>query len=375
MPEPTSPESNQRPLRSERLLMDAAVEQKGWGGTRGLVISPGRAQTARLMAEQLHYQIVHAWYLDLHDATTTSNFFSSWNEEASAQGKTAVEVLSGADLPNWNGGPGDGEEGTSTYDCIALITLKRSESELTRDLLQQAHTLLEPGGYLVASVDHAKDNWLHDQLRAMFEKVTCQRGSEGSVYWARKSKPLKKLRDFSCEFDFKDEDHILLATTRPGVFSHRRLDPGAKQLMLCCEIDETDHVLDMGCGCGALTMAAAKRTKGKVYGIDSNARAIECLNIGLQRNGIENVTAIWNADGQLELPEPIDVALANPPYYGDDSISQLFVETARASLRVGGALLVVSKQPGWYEAYFDTCMEDIVTFEAGHYFVTCGRKT
>lgn len=379
-----SAQTSETPLLSEQLLIQSL---SGFQGSSGLVISPGRAQTARLLADEMKFNCVHAWYLDLHDATIACQAFADWNEssvmatepESASSGTEAetetsdaaagtpapIEVLAGPDLPTWSG------EG---YDLIAMATLKRSESELTRDLLQQAHQRLREGGHLVASVDHAKDNWLHDQMRGMFDKVTCERKPRGCVYSARKTKPLKKVRDFSCEFDFKDGEHILVAQTRPGVFSHRRLDPGAKQLMLCSEIAEDDDVLDMGCGCGALTMAIAKRTQGQVYGVDSNARAIDCLKAGVERNQLSNVTAIWNADGHIELPQDVDVALANPPYYGDDAIGQHFVETALSVLRVGGALLVVSKQPGWYEAYFDTCMEDIVTFEAGHYFVTCGRK-
>ena len=321
-------------------------------GGSGLVISPGRAQTAMHLREHASVSNAQAWYLDLHDAATTSIYLDE-----------DVEVLCGPDLPE------------QEYQVVAMAVLKRSEAELTRDLLQQAHQRLGQGGLLVCSVDNPKDTWLHEQMQAIFDKVTCERTDSGCVYWSRKSEALKKLKQFECEFEFRDDNRTIHACTRPGVFSHRRLDPGAKQLMLSAEIGEEDNVLDMGTGCGAVALSAAFQTRGSVFGVDSNSRAVECLQRGAELNGLENVTAVWNADGELELPVAIDLALANPPYFGDDAISQHFVETCLSVLRPGGALLVVTKQPSWYEACFDAFqLEDIVIFEAGKYFVACGRK-
>lgn len=318
----------------------------------GLVVSPGRAQLAETLIKNGVVQAAHAWYLDLHDATQASLTLSE-----------SVEVLSGPDLPD------------SRYFAAAFPVMKRSESELTRELLQQMHQRLIPGGLLVTSVDNPRDTWLHEQLQSLFEKVTCERTDDGCVYWAKKKGELKKAKQFECVFEFRDNNRTIKAVSQPGVFSHRRLDPGAKQLMLSAEIGEQDNVLDMGTGCGAVALSVAFQTQGRVFGVDSNSRAVQCLSQGAELNGLENVEAIWNADGELELPVEIDLALANPPYFGDDSISQHFVETCLSSLRTGGALLVVTKQPAWYEACYDAyALEDIVIFEAGKYFVACGRK-
>jgi 16S rRNA G1207 methylase RsmC len=68
--------------------------------------------------------------------------------------------------------------------------------------------------------------------------------------------------------------------------------------------------------------------------------------------------------------------LANPPYFGDDLISKHFVDTAVSTLRSGGALLVVTKQPSWYQEYFESlALDDIAVFESSRYFVVCGRNS
>ena len=340
-----------KPLPSEELIINLLGDELPWrAASRCLVLSPGRAQLADSLVGRGKDE-VQAWHLDLHDASCTQ-----------AECHDSVDVLCGPDLPE------------HVYDLIAFPTLKRGEVELTRDLLQQAHCRLDSGGYLVASVNNPKDTWLHDQMRSMFDKVTNVRQAGGCIYWGKKTSELKKMKDFSRQFDFKEREHILQLYTRPGVFSHRRLDPGARQLLNAVDIGSADNVLDMGCGGGAISLAAAKFTKGQVFGVDANARAVQCLAKGAELNELDNVVPIWNADGQLSIDCEIDLALANPPYFGDHVISQHFVDTCTSVLRPGGALLVVTKQPNWYEAYFDNLLEDVEFFESARYFVVCGRK-
>jgi 16S rRNA G1207 methylase RsmC len=342
------------PLPSEQLLIDAlpTIVAALPATESALVVSPGRAQTADRLLSQFGFAKVSAWFLDLHAAGAANQCCID-----------GVEVQCGSDL----------EE--AELDLVAIPVLRRGEAELTRELIQQAQEHLRLGGYLAVSVDNPKDQWLHDQMREQFDKVTCERTAKGSVYWARKSGQLKKKRDFSCQFVFRDEDQrFIQVVSRPGVFSHRRLDPGARQLINSAEIGPEDQVLEMGCGAGAVSLAAAFQTSGNVYAVDSNARAVQCTERGAQLNQLANLQCILNADGQLELPTAIDLALANPPYFGNDRISQHFVDTCVAALRPGGALLVVTKQPSWYEEYFEPLLEDVLVFEASKYFIACGRK-
>jgi 16S rRNA (guanine1207-N2)-methyltransferase len=346
------------PLPSEQLLIEhlpaelSSLPGDAAGKRRGLVISPGRAQLAGHLLERFEVAQVSAWYVDLFSAAMAGQVCPE-----------QVAIICSADLPE------------EPIDIAVMPVLIKGEAEFTRDVMQQAHARLVEGGILVTAVNNPKDQWLHEQMQALFDKVSCQRVAEGCVYWGRKTGELKKFKDFNCQFAFKDDcDRLIQVVSRPSVFSHRRLDPGARQLMLAAEIGEADHVLDMGCGAGALALASAFKTTGTVTGVDSNARAVQCLQQGAELNGLSNVRAELNADGQLDLPQPVDVALANPPYFGDDHISQHFVDTCVQALRPGGALLVVTKQPNWYEAYFEQLLEDIVIFESAKYFVACGRR-
>ncbi len=339
---------NLPPLPTEQLMIDKLPDLPG---SSALVISPGRSQMADMLLENRGYQQVTAFYIDLFSAAMASQFVRS-----------GVNVVCDADLP------------VGELDFVALPVLKKSESELTRDLMQQAHERLRVGGYMAMSVDHAGDKWVHEQMQSLFAKVSCDRSAEGCVYWSKKTEPLKKIKRFDAEFVFRDEQRLIKAISRPGVFAHRRVDGGARQLIESAEIGPNDHVLDMGCGVGTISLAAAFRTQGLVHSVDSNARAIDCVQRSAALNGLTNIRPHLNADGQLELPQLVDVALANPPYFGDDGISQHFVDVSIQCLTPGGALLVVTKSPRWYHAYFENKLEDIAIFESGSYYVCCGRK-
>lgn len=336
------------PFASERLLIERLPRHEG---KRGLVISPGRAQLASHWLEQGWFSEISAWYLDLFSAARTAETVND-----------SIQVICAADLPD---GP---------FDMIALPVFKHSDSELTCELIQQAHVRLNNRGCLAMSVDHATDRWVHEQMRKMFDKVSCDRSSDGCVYWAKKTAELKKIKNYEALFSYRDDDHWIQAISRPGVFAHRRIDTGARQLLRAAEIGPEDNVLDMGCGIGTLALAAAMKTSGIVVGVDSNARAIECLERNISLNELTNVHAILNADGHLALSTPMDIALANPPYFGDNRIAQHFVDVCLEQLRSGGALLVVTKNPRWYHGYFQERLEDIAIFESAKYYLCCGRK-
>ena len=141
-----------------------------------------------------------------------------------------------------------------------------------RETLQMGHERLAQGGRLVASIDYARDQWLHEQLRRMFAKVTRRQSDSGVVYLATKTDPLRKLKNYAAEFAFRDGERLIQLRTRPGVFSHRELDGGARALIKTMRIEAGMRVLDLGCGSGAVGIAAAVREPGAtVDAIDSSA--------------------------------------------------------------------------------------------------------
>ncbi len=337
------------PLPSEQALIDHLPDLEF---QTALVISPGRAQVAGRLLEMQQASAITAWYIDLHAA-----------DQARSQLDSRVQVNCAADLPS------------QSVDVVAMAVLMRGEAELTRDCLQQGHERLAIDGWMIVSVDNPRDKWLREQLEILFDKVRCIDTDTARVYVCKKTKALKRIRNFSSEFIFRDEEHLIKIQTRPGVFSHRHLDPGARQLLQSVDIDDGQRVLDLGCGSGAIAIAARLRAQSvTAFAVDSNARAIQCANESAQLNDISDITTVLNWDGQLGLDDSIDVVLCNPPYFSDFEIAERMLRTARQSLRSGGAALFVNKQPSWYEQRLPQSFIDVEIFQSAKYWVACARK-
>jgi 16S rRNA (guanine1207-N2)-methyltransferase len=277
----------------------------------------------------------------------------------------------------------------TTFDLVVLSVRRDWGAELTRDLLQAFAECLAADGTLIVVADHPDDQWLGDQLRDFSKQVKryTANGNEasgqanlGATAYLLPSGHLKvRKRDFHCQFAFRDRGRLLHVVTRPGVFSHRKLDLGARRLMDAMEVHSGQRVLDIGCGSGVVAFAAAARSEDiRVVAIDSNSRAIDCVEQGVCLNQMQyQVEPILSSDGSVPGYQPgdFDVALANPPYFANLQIAELFLSAAQVALKPGGTVWVVGKQPEWYRTnvprWFDNVELQLV---GGGYCIAKGRR-
>ncbi|QDU27454.1 Ribosomal RNA small subunit methyltransferase C [Anatilimnocola aggregata] len=329
MPSPVAPRSlfPPDPARSaEQLLIDFLPRLKG---ERLLCTTLGRAQFATAFADAHLESAVTCWFLDLYAMQQSALQVGRRRE--------SFQLVCVADPPE------------QEFDLACLPFQRQGEVELVRDQLQLAQERLAIGGQLVASSDNAEDSWLHEQLKPLFDKVSRYVVPGGVVYSAIKQKPLKKQKNFACEFAFRDQERLIHLRSRPSVFSHRSLDTGARALIESMPLQAGDNVLDIGCGSGAVALAAAFRLENvSVTAIDSNARAVEATAWGAVRNEAARVTTSLDCDGSTLAPGTFDLALGNPPYYSNFRIPELFIQIACRALKPTGKFLLVTKMPDWY---------------------------
>src|SRR6185436_16641557 len=135
--------------------------------------------------------------------------------------------------------------------------------------------------------------------------------------------------------------------SRPGTFSYGRFDEGARALVEVMEIQGNDRILDLGCGCGTNGIHAALRAgpESHVTFVDSNLRALALTEINARANGVTHFDLHGAKEGQGLPEQTFDVALANPPYYAQGTIAQMFIQCAAAALKPGGRFFLVTKQP------------------------------
>jgi 16S rRNA G1207 methylase RsmC len=329
-----------RPAEAHALKVAAELP-----GNRIACATVGRAQAAVALADSRPEAAVTAWLLDRYHTEVIA---------AAGELPPGLALVCAADLPS----------GHEPYDLAVFPCSKSGEAELSRDILQQMFRGLAIGGQLVAAIDHPADRWLREQLAATGETVRVRPATEPKpqtiCYVVEKTRDVKKIRDFSCEIVFRDRERLLTAFTRPGVFAHRRIDPAARHLLNAVDLAPDTRVVEIGCGSGCASLGLAARDPSvHVHALDASARAVECTRRGAEHNQLSNLTVALEAGGTVPNPGTYDLALANPPYYSDYRIAELFVDAARRALAPGGTMLIITKQPSWYEEHLPDCWNDV----------------
>lgn len=132
----------------------------------------------------------------------------------------------------------------------------------------------------------------------------------------------------------------------PGVFSHKRVDPGTRLLLEKAEIPQEGTVLDLGCGYGVIGIVIAKlNPKLKVYMVDINKRAVELAKLNAKLNNVEKQVTVLHGD----LYEPVkdmkfNLIITNPPFTAGFSIVERIIVEAKQYLETHGTIQLVAKR-------------------------------
>jgi 16S rRNA (guanine1207-N2)-methyltransferase len=167
------------------------------------------------------------------------------------------------------------------------------------------------------------------------------------------------------ELRFLYRGELLSFAVDAGVFAAHGLDPGTALLIENLAVRPTDRVLDLGCGWGAVGVAAAKAApEGRVVLTEVNRRAARLARENLERNRLTNAEV---RVGQLFEPVDglrFDVIATNPPYrVGRPTVLEILT-AAPEHLAPGGRLLIVGKgsqgiryYQEWLEAHWEHRVE------------------
>jgi len=151
-------------------------------------------------------------------------------------------------------------------------------------------------------------------------------------------------RSVRVERRFLYQGELLSFVVDSGIFASHGLDPGTALLIENLSLRRTDRVLDLGCGWGAVGVAAAKSApEGRVLLTDVNRRAARLARENLEKNRVRNAEV---RVGSLYAPvgmETFDVIATNPPFHAGRELVLRLLSEAPDHLVPDGRLLLVGK--------------------------------
>jgi 16S rRNA (guanine1207-N2)-methyltransferase len=149
------------------------------------------------------------------------------------------------------------------------------------------------------------------------------------------------------EVELRLPDLTLSLVADSGVFSARAVDPGTLELLRRSpQPPASGHLLDLGCGYGAIACTLALRApSATVWAVDVNERALSLTAANAERAGAANVRAV-TAD---EIPSEVRFAgiWSNPPIrIGKEALHELLGTWLGRLDPEGSAWLVVHHHLG-----------------------------
>ncbi len=250
-------------------------------------------------------------------------------------------------------------QGDCTLDKFFYRVSK--EKPLVHHLLNQAWRCLKAGGELWLS------GFKNEGTKTYVEKMAVLLGCDktikkmGQVYTARLTKnipfnPAQALD--SSDYDLMRPiapDSNLTLLSKPGLFGWNKIDAGSALLIAQLDNALADRPapqtgLDLGCGYGYLTVAAAQRapTAGINRWIltDNNAAALQVAAKNLEINRING--QVIGADAGSGIDAKADLLLCNPPFHQgfsvDGDLTDKFLANAHHLLLPDGIALFVVNQ-------------------------------
>ncbi len=190
-----------------------------------------------------------------------------------------------------------------------------------------------------------------------------------SHYFTNEENLKTDLHDFQYEY----KGNILKFRSDAGVFSRKYIDYGSQVLLNTITFSlPCKHILDMGCGYGAMGLCLAKYNPNFIVDmVDVNKRAIELAIYNANQNQIQN-TQIYTSDLYEKIENTYDVIISNPPIRAGKKVVHTILESAFSYLNDKGTLwVVIQKKQGYasakqkMESVFENC--DVVKKDKGYY--------
>lgn len=287
--------------------------------------------------------------------------------EALLENQLAARVVASADL--WDL-PAD-------FQTAVYMAPHGGERELKIDMVDQAYHILRDHGTFLVWSPYESDPFFPTLLKKVFGRVhnpPHQGGDDvSSLHWCvRDGDRPRRRHEVTFQVKIGDGPSCRFLS-RPGTFSYGRFDNGARALCEVMQIEPGDRVLDLGCGVGTNGVFAAQHAgeHGCIAFVDSNLRCISLAEQNARANGVAKFEVFATSAVHGPQEDSFDVVVANPPYFANSTIAQLFIRRAKAMLTPQGRFFLVTRQPGEVGEVLLEVFEEAEAVENRGYTILC----
>lgn len=243
------------------------------------------------------------------------------------------------------------------YDAVYYRVSK--EKPVVHHILNHIGELLKPGGEFIAA---GRKN---EGAKTYFDKTKKVLGynvesrKDGDVYFAtvRCTAGCNEHSSILDDSDYKQARqvsnlHGLDVFSKPGVYGWKKFDAATEELIELLRQRYPSlkgvNVLDLGCGSGYLSLAAAQLGCSKLVATDNNAGAVSITGLNLHQHfpGSAFYTVVAS-DCANTISDKFDLILCNPPFHKGFETSRELTDTflnqsAKRLKTTGEALFVVN---------------------------------
>ena len=168
----------------------------------------------------------------------------------------------------------------------------------------------------------------------------------------------------------------ITVNTESSLFSPKEADRGTLAMLRHVEFKNEDKVLDLGCGCGIVSLAAAASgvAPENIVLTDIDALAVETARKNMTQNGFAGAVFV-TGDALSAVPgSDFSLILSNPPYHTDFKVARTFIEKGFNRLSIGGKMFMVTKRKDWYKNKLIAIFGGVKIYEEDGYFVFEAQK-
>ncbi len=238
-----------------------------------------------------------------------------------------------------------------SLDCLVFRVAK--EKAVVHHVINQAVRLLKAGGtlHLAGMRRDGTKTYLAKAASLLGECIsvkTTRIGARCGVLRLQKTDvpPANFLPDNGYSLlRLIETDNGCQVYSKPGCFGWNKVDQGSRMLISCVPGLAGQHVLDLGCGYGYLSIHAQRLGAASVLATDNNAAALEACRRNFQNLQIPGeVIASDCGDG---LKRQFDCVLSNPPFHrgfrrDHETATRFLQNMARFLAPAGNAFIVVN---------------------------------